>query len=317
MLDTPSDSSLAAERQLWAANRRRLETGPYCASPKGPRSWFRKRLSHAALALFGALLRPTPFFRRGRRNALALKLVELELGFPHLPRAFDGYRILHLSDTHLDHFPDLAPVARRLLAGLEVDMLALTGDVQGRYHAPVDRSTALLAQVLADVRVRGPRFAVLGNHDPIAMADILEAQGYEVLINRSAAVERDGQRLHFTGVDDVNCFFTEVARRALLAPASEPAAFRIALVHSAELADFAAGAGYALYLCGHTHGGQICLPGGRPIVTHLTRCRRAARGLWQWDSMTGYTSCGLGVSGPPVRFNCPGEATVITLRRSA
>src|SRR5262245_50402647 len=122
MLDTTTDSSLVAERRIWAENRRHLETGRYCASPKGRRSWWRKRLSHVALKVFGALLRPTPFDRRGRRNTLALKLVELELAFPHLPAAFDGYRILHVTDTHLDHFPALAPVARRLLAGLEVDM---------------------------------------------------------------------------------------------------------------------------------------------------------------------------------------------------
>jgi predicted MPP superfamily phosphohydrolase len=82
------------------------------------------------------------------------------------------------------------------------------------------------------------------------------------------------------------------------------------------MADYAARAGYALYLCGHTHGGQVCLPGGKPVVTHLARCRRAARGLWQWGGMTGYTTTGLGVSGPPLRFNCPGEAALITLRRS-
>jgi hypothetical protein len=93
--------------------------------------------------------------------------------------------------------------------------------------------------------------------------------------------------------------------------------FRIALVHSAEVADYAHEAGYALYLCGHTHGGQICLPGGRPLVTHLKRCRHAARGLWREGSMAGYTSCGLGVSGPPIRFNCRGEAALITLRRDS
>ena len=78
----------------------------------------------------------------------------------------------------------------------------------------------------------------------------------------------------------------------------------------------AAAAGCALYLCGHTHGGQICLPGGRPILTHLTRCRHLASGRWQCGAMTGYTNRGIGVSGPPLRFNCSGEAAVITLRRS-
>jgi len=83
-----------------------------------------------------------------------------------------------------------------------------------------------------------------------------------------------------------------------------------------ELADVAAAAGYAFYLAGHTHGGQICLPGGRPIVTQLTRCKHAAVGLWREAGMTGYTSSGLGVSDPAVRFNSRGEVTIFTLRRA-
>ncbi len=88
-------------------------------------------------------------------------------------------------------------------------------------------------------------------------------------------------------------------------------------MHSAEVADDADEAGYALYLCGHTHGGQISLPGGRPLVTHLKRCRHAASGLWRQGRMTGYTSRGVGVSDLPLRFNTRGEVVVITLRRSA
>jgi len=82
-----------------------------------------------------------------------------------------------------------------------------------------------------------------------------------------------------------------------------------------EMADYADEAGYALYLCGHTHGGQICLPGGRSLITSLRRCRHAASGLWSQGSMTGYISRGLGVSNPPIRFNTRGEVVLITLRR--
>ena len=87
-------------------------------------------------------------------------------------------------------------------------------------------------------------------------------------------------------------------------------------MHSAEVADHAAAAKYALYLSGHTHGGQICRPGGRPIVTRLLRCRHAGIGTWSEGNMIGYTSCGLGVGDVPLRFNCRGEVSIITLRRS-
>ncbi|MBV8192324.1 MAG: metallophosphoesterase family protein [Alphaproteobacteria bacterium] len=312
MLDASFDH---VERQRWAERRQALEQGPFCATPDGLVPWWRKRLSSRFVDLCGWLVRPTPIYLFGRRNALRLQLTEMELAFRHLPAAFDGYRILHLSDSHLDRLPELAPIARRLLSGLEVDLLALTGDVQGEHRAPITLATTLLADILDGIKVRDRRLAVLGNHDPVAMVETLERQGFEVLLNRSMALERDGERLVVTGLDDVHSFYTEAARAALDDGVRHGDTFRIALVHSAEMADHAARAGYALYLSGHSHGGQICLPGGRPLVTHLARCRIGARGLWRWADMIGYTTTGLGVSGPPLRFNCPGEAAVITLRR--
>ena len=192
-------------------------------------------------------------------------------------------------------------------------MLALTGDIHGNDRAPIERSAGLLTEALAGIRVRGPRLAVLGNHDPADMVAVLEGADFEVLVNRSLVIRRAGESLRVTGLDDVHSFYTDAARAALYDHGGE---FRIALVHSAEVADDADEAGYSLYLCGHTHGGQICLPGGRPLVTHLKRCQHAARGLWRQGGMTGYTSCGLGVSDLPVRFNSRGEIALITLRRA-
>lgn len=291
-----------------------MENSRYWVSRAGRRSRWRKVPLDALVALFGKVIRLTPLYARGQRNVLDLKRVELDLVFANLPPAFDGYRILHVSDTHLDHFPALAGAARALLGDIEVDMLALTGDIHGHPRTPIERSAGLLMEALSGVRVRGARLAVLGNHDPAAMAGVLEGAGFDVLVNRSLLLRRADDRLRVTGLDDVNSFYTEAASAALQDHDGE---FRVALVHSAEVADDADEAGYSLYLCGHTHGGQICLPGGRPVVTHLKRCRHAARGLWRQGRMTGYTSCGLGVSDLPLRFNTRGEVTLITLRRSA
>jgi hypothetical protein len=306
------NKSLSHPSPDWALQRLTLENSRYWISPAGRRSRWRKRLFAVLLAAFGQGLRLTPFHARGLRNALDLQLIKFEFALPALPRQFDGYRILHVSDTHLDAFPAIAEAARKLLQGLEVDMLAVTGDVHGDHGAPIARSVGLLTEALGGVRVRGHRVAVLGNHDPLAMVDALEQTGFEVLINRSLVLRRGDESLRVTGLDDVHCFYTEAARTALDDHGDD---FRIALVHSAEVADYADEAGYALYLCGHTHGGQICLPGGRPLISQLKRCRHAARGLWRQGRMAGYTSCGLGVSGLPVRFNSRGEAALITLRR--
>jgi predicted MPP superfamily phosphohydrolase len=306
------DTSVDA-MENWSERRRAIERSGYWISRAGRHGRWRKIPFRVLVAILHKAVRRTPFYARGRRNALDLKRVEFDLALPGLPPAFDGYRILHVSDPHLDHLPELADAARRLMGGLEVDMLALTGDIRGDYRAPVERSTALLTEALAGVSVRGPRLAVLGNHDPVEMVEALERTGLEVLVNRSVVLRRAGESLRVTGLDDVNCFYTEAARAALDDHAGE---FRIALVHSAEVADDADEAGYSLYLCGHTHGGQICLPGGRPIVTHLKRCKHAASGLWRQGCMTGYTSCGMGVSDLPLRFNTRGEIAVITLRAS-
>ncbi|TAJ32129.1 MAG: metallophosphoesterase [Reyranella sp.] len=302
----------------WATARRAMETGRTLNGPDGQRSRWLKAIKTAICDSSALWLRAVGLYARGHRNAADLQLTEIEVSPPGLPAAFDGFRILHVSDTHLDQMPSLVPIARRLLDGIEVDLLALTGDVLGDHHAPVAPSADMLGEVLSGVRVTGRRLAILGNHDPLTMVAEMERIGFEVLVNRSTVIERattEGgvARLGITGLDDVHYFYSDAARRALEAQAGNKDC-RIALIHSADVADWASAAGYALYLAGHTHGGQICLPGGRPVVANLLRCRHAATGLWRDGDMVGYTSTGLGVAYPPVRFNCRGEAAVITLR---
>jgi len=91
--------------------------------------------------------------------------------------------------------------------------------------------------------------------------------------------------------------------------------FKIVLVHDPSMFDLAADNGYRLYLTGHTHGGQICLPGGIPVVRHLRHGRKYYRGVWKYAKMTGYTGQGVGVVGIPVRFNTQSEITLFRLCR--
>jgi predicted MPP superfamily phosphohydrolase len=296
----------------WATARRRIEDSRYFIGPTGIRPRWKKAVFTRLLDVFAWGLHLTPFHARGERNALDVRRVEFDIEIVGLPSAFEGYRILHISDTHLDVLPALAEAAHRLLDKTEVDLLALTGDVHGKHGAPVSRSAELLMEALRGVRVSGPRLAILGNHDSVAMAELLGTLGFDVLVNRSVVVERGADRIRITGLDDVNSFYSDAAHRAL---GTHDGECGIALIHSAEMADHAAEAGYALYLSGHTHGGQICLPSGRPLVTGLSRCRHGAVGLWREGAMTGYTSAGLGVAHPAVRFNCRGEVTIITLRK--
>ena len=298
--------------EQWAARRQAILAGRHWSSPNGLRPRWHHGAFSLVLEILGRGLQLTPWYARGVRNALDLELTRLELKVTGLPAVFDGYRILHVSDSHLDVLPSVADAAARLLDGLEVDLLAVTGDVHGRKRHPLSRSVEPLKHALGGVIVRDRRLAVLGNHDPVEMIEALGALGIETLVNRTTTLSRGGEVLHVTGLDDVHNFYSPAARTAL---DQKVDGCRIALVHSAEMADHAAAAGCALYLCGHTHAGQVCLPGGRIVFTQLVRCRHAASGLWREGAMVGYTSPGLGVSPPAVRFNSRGGAALITLRR--
>lgn len=248
--------------------------------------------------------------RRALANTLAVELVEVDVVLPRLPRAFDGYRILQLSDIHVGRVPGLIEAAAAIVRPLEVDLAVVTGDIQSRGHPAAAAAVEHLAPLLDAISARDGILGILGNHDRHDLAEHLELRGVQMLINESIVIERGGERVRITGVDDVNNFYTEAAAEALRGAAMDAVA--IALVHSPELADVAADAGYALYLAGHTHGGQICLPGGKPVFTAVQHHRNLATGRWRYGRMTGYTSRGLGVM-RRVRFNCPPEVTIVRL----
>ena len=253
-------------------------------------------------------------YRRGVRNALDIRLECREFFFADLPTAFDGYRMLHITDPHFGSLDGIAESLVALVAGIEADICIFTGDYSGARRKEFDHVTTPLRDVLAGVTVSDGAFATLGNHDSVKLVEPLEQLGIRILVNESVAIERGSAVIHLTGLDDVHYFYTPKAQEALW---SAPTGFKIALVHSPEIAAAAANAGFAFYLAGHTHGGQICLPGGQPILTNMRRGRRAhAVGQWRHGDMIGYTSRGAGVALLPLRFNSVGEVTLITLKRA-
>jgi predicted MPP superfamily phosphohydrolase len=247
----------------------------------------------------------------GVRNASRIRLVRHEIPVMGLPTPFDGYRILHLSDFHIDLVPQLIEATNTVLEGVETDLAILTGD----YHAHYGQDDARLAQpfsrIFGAIRSQDGIVGILGNHDSADMADILSSIGATMLVNETVVLRRDGEEICITGTDDVHHYWSPAARRAL--EAAPPDRVRIALVHTSELAADAAALGYSLYLTGHTHGGQVCLPGGFPLITMGMR-REYAAGLWRIGDMTGHTSRGIGASCVPLRYNCPPEIALITLK---
>ena len=156
--------------------------------------------------------------------------------------------------------------------------------------------------------LKGPIYGVLGNHDTICMLPGLEEMDIRMLLNESDAIVRGGQRIHLVGIDDAHFYrMDNIEKAAAGIPNDE---FSILISHTPEIYRQAAHADFNLLLSGHTHGGQICLPGGIPVTLDSVLPRLMASGPWQHHDMIGYTSVGAGSSVVPVRFNCPPEITL-------
>ncbi len=266
--------------------------------------------------VFGKIISTTflasGLYHWGKRNSLAVRLKEIELELPTLPEAFDGYRILHLTDLHLDALPELLEPVACYLEGQEFNLCAMMGDYRESLYASESEYIPHLEALLQGVKSQDGIFATLGNHDSYTVEPALERLGVQVLTNATVRLVRGESCIAVTGVDDPSYFSSDIALEVIRAN-QHPC--NILLAHAPELADDAARSGYALYLTGHTHGGQIAYPGGRPIITRSSCRREMAVDLWREGNMVGYTSCGLGVGIPPVRFNTRGELTVFVLRR--
>ena len=309
----PETPTRKQRREIWRAARVGMEAGKEKHTPRAVRTRRHWVAFRQMLVLFGLGLRLFGLYGRGVRNAQDIRLKRLDLEFEDLPLEFDGFRILQLSDLHVDFLPEPLDTALDLIAGEEVDLCVLTGDYRKRVSGPFEHILPAFQKLLARLRAQHGVYAILGNHDCADMVEAFEALGIDVLVNQTRTIRRGGAQIHITGTDDVHYYYTDAARTAL---ETAPKGFKIALIHSAELADVAAEAGFSLYLAGHTHGGQVCLPGGIPIITHMSCHRHYASGLWRHGSMTGYTTTGIGVSGLPVRFNTRAEVVLITLRRT-
>jgi predicted MPP superfamily phosphohydrolase len=249
---------------------------------------------------------------RGQNNSRRLTTRHNRFCLPDLPVAFEGFRILHLTDLHVDMDAANLQAVIRQIQHLDYDLCVLTGDYRQRTWGPVNDALAGMAQLRE--AIKGKAYAVLGNHDSVRMLPALEDMGYSLLMNEMVPVERDGAYLYLSGVDDAHFYKTHNLHRA--GHDIPSAGIGLLLSHTPEIWREAAHAGYRIFLCGHTHGGQICLPGGIPVTLDSDCPRHLGRGYWQVHNMQGYTSVGAGTSVVNVRLNCPPEVTIHTLTRT-
>jgi uncharacterized protein len=250
--------------------------------------------------------------QRGLQNCLDIQVVERTVQFPGLPAAFNGYRILHLSDTHLDLHPALTPAILDCLAPLEYDLAVVSGDYRASTYGPYQAAMQETEKVIR--ALKSPALGILGNHDFLEFVPFLESYGLKMLLNETVRLERDGKVIYISGVDDPHFYEVDDLQRARNNIPLE--SFSILLAHSPEIYREAAASGFNFMLCGHTHAGQICLPGRIPLVINADCPRSKAARAWEHAGMQGYTSPGTGTSGVPARFFCPPEITIHVLSNS-
>jgi len=263
--------------------------------------------------LYTWIFKLTGLYKKGTVNALNMEVVARTFHFPDLPPSFDGFQILLLTDLHLDGLTELTDGIISRIKDLEVDLCLVGGDIRMETYGPMAPCLRHLKKLLREVHSRHGILGVLGNHDCIEMSPDFEEAGIIMLINDSWQIKENDSHIWIVGVDDPHYYKVDDVRQAFRkVPEGE---FVIFLAHSPEAYKSAAEFHPRLYLCGHTHGGQICLPGRGPILTNSRAPRFTADGYWEYNNMQGYTSRGAGASGIPLRFNCPGEINLITLRR--
>ncbi len=262
--------------------------------------------------VLSASLKMIGFLKKAEQNTTAFEVEEIPVKLRRLPESFDNYRILHLSDLHIDFMHDEGKHLVDLLYKIDFDLCVITGDYRFHTGGVSEGVIEGMKKLMPALECKDGVIGILGNHDDLEIAAQLETLGINMLLNESVALKRNNQSIWFAGVDDPHYYQTDDVDKAVQnIPADETV---VLLSHSPEIIDEASDIGIDYYLCGHTHGGQVCLPGGMPIITNARNKRKYSSGSWEYGEMKGYTSRGTGSSGLPVRIFCPPEITVHTLK---
>jgi hypothetical protein len=245
---------------------------------------------------------------------------KLEMRVQRLAPAFDNFKIALLSDFHFGPFTGAHEIGEAVRAAneLHTDVMMLLGDfvsepVSGDPRLGANKAEPC-AEVLSGLRSRLGSLAVLGNHDfatdPDFVTDSLQARGIRVLRNENRVLEQNGGRLWIVGVDDVNSSAADLGKALTGVPANEP---KVLLAHAPDYADYSSHYGINVQFSGHSHGGQIRIPGMHPLwLPDLAR--KYYRGYYRVGSLQLYTNEGIGTIGLPFRLCSPPEVTLVTLR---
>jgi len=247
----------------------------------------------------------------GYRNTQRIKTRHIEIKHPKIGNEFDNFKIMFIADFHLNGNPAIITPIKRILDKEEVDIYLLGGDYQVNAFGNYSVVKSLYEELFSNLDT-SKIYAVLGNHDEYKIAEILNELGVNMLLNDFITINRGEESITITGIDDSDRYlaheFPELPK--------QHSDYRILLAHSPNVYKDAQRNGYDLLLAGHTHSGQICYPGGVPIVRFTKFPRKYSYSLWKYKSMQGYTTAGVGNTWVNARFFCPPEVVVITLKKT-
>lgn len=252
-----------------------------------------------------------------------LQVIQLDLLHPQLPPGLDGLKIAFLTDLHIANFygPELAEAAVRLANRSGAHLALLGGDLVHDWAEPDE--LAATARAFAGLTAPLGFFGVLGNHDIWAgesgdrVERAMSDAGVPILRNQGRLIEWGGDRLWLAGVDDCWVGRPDLALAMRGVPPGVPT---LLLAHEPDWADQAvqhAGEQLLFQLSGHSHGGQVRLPGIGPVALP-TGGKKYPMGRYSVGEhgLQLYTSRGIGFTTAPIRYGCPQEVTLVTLRRS-
>ena len=249
------------------------------------------------------------------RSALAepymLSIEHRPIYLRRLPEAFDGFRIVHLSDVHHSAFTGRDQIARAVDTAnrLKPDLIALTGD----YISHDRQYAAPCAEELGKLQAEYGIYAVLGNHDhwtdAALLTDLFRAEGINVLVNQGMRFEHRNAAFWLAGVDDTMVGLEDIP---LALAGSRDDEMKLLLAHNPVVLRRAARAGVDLVLSGHTHGGQVVMRSDR---SQTRPRRRQLRGLGRYGETQIYVTRGVGTVVLPIRYGCPPEVSLLELRR--
>lgn len=271
-------------------------------------------LKFSSLAAAGGLITATTAaLFNDESNTLSIEHITIPI--PNLQPALEGFKIVQMSDIHLYPFTKLELVQRAVQVSnsLKPDITVLTGDYVWRNLSAINDLTPALAELDAKYGV----FATMGNHDYWLNVEVIKESfksvGLPVLENQGVTFNVGGAPLHLAGLDDGWSGNPDLEAAMQGAPEGAPV---VLLMHEPDLADiYSQDPRISLQLSGHTHGGQIRIPGiGALVHPHLGK--KYDFGLYNVNGMWLYTNRGIGCISEPIRLNCPPEISEFTLARA-